>query len=111
MANKFRREVAFVLDGHEYNVRPTLTKISNIEANFGPALAVARKLGNGEMGLRDITALVTLILEGVPGAPPRKQVPDLVFNDGAYSFAGPIVDFIVAAINTDEPATEDASGN
>lgn len=110
MANKFRKEVEITLDGTTLACRPTMAKIAEIEGRFGPALSLLRKLSAGEIGITDICALVQIMAKGAPGAPAPKDIPELVFQSGAYSFAGPVADFIGNALTTDEPPPA-ASGN
>lgn len=111
MANKFRKEVTIELDGTSLTCRPTLSKIAEIESRFGPALEILRKLGAGGMSVTDLVALVALIVKGAPGAPAPKDVPEMVFSVGAYSFAGVVSEFIANALSSDEPAPEAAEGN
>jgi len=111
MANPFRKEVTFTLDGVELACRPTLAKIGEIEGRFGPTLDVLRKIGAGTVGIVDITALVQIIVKGVTGAPASKDVPELVFQAGAFSMAPQISEFLANALTSDETATEEKGGN
>jgi len=112
MANKQRKEVAITLDGVELVCRPTLAKIGEIEGRFGPAMEVLRKIGSGNVAIVDLTALVQIIVRGVPGAPAGKDVQEMVFQAGAFSLAPQVSEFLANAITSDEPAAADAqAGN
>lgn len=111
MANKMRKEVVISLDGVELPCRPTLAKIGEIEGRFGPAMEVLRKIGSGTIGIVDLTALVQIIVRGVPGAPSSKDVPEMVFQAGAFGLAPQVSEFLANAITSDEPAAEDKAGN
>lgn len=114
MANKFRKEVEFTLDRQKFAVRPTLAKISRIESEFGATLLLLRKLAASELAIGEVNRLMVIILNGEQGAPLAKDIPELVFQDGAYSFLGPIAEFLGNAITTeDTPAAkpEAAEGN
>jgi hypothetical protein len=111
MATKHRKEVTVTLDGISLSCRPTLAKIAEIEQRYGSAITLLRRLSDGSLGVTDLAALVAIMVKGTPGAPPAKEVPELVFQAGAYSFAEPVAEFIANAITTDEPAAEGASGN
>jgi hypothetical protein len=111
VANKHRKEVEISLDGITLACRPTLAKIAEIEARFGPAISLLRKLSAGDVGVADLTALVSVMVKGVGGAPPPKDVPEMVFQAGAFSFAPALAEFIGNAIATDEPPPEGQAGN
>lgn len=111
MSNKFRKEVTVTLDGVDLACRPTLAKIGEIEGRFGPALELLRRIGSGNIGIVDITAMMQVIVKGVPGAPPPKDVPELVFQAGAFSLAPQVSEYLANALTSDEPQSEEKAGN
>lgn len=111
MSNKFRKEVTVEIDGVSLACRPTLAKISEIEGRFGPALEILRRLGSGTIPVAEMAAIVGIIVKGVSGAPTLREVPELVFAAGTYTFAGPVAEFLGNAISSDEPAPESGEGN
>ncbi len=111
MTNKFRKEVTITIDGISITCRPTLAKISEIEGRYGSAITLLRKLSDGSLGVADICVLVGIMVKGATGAPAAKDVPELVFQAGAYSFAEHLAEFVANAITTDEAAAEAPAGN
>lgn len=116
-ANKFRKEVVFTFsdkdgDPLEVTTRPTLARVSAIESRFGAVTSLLQRFSRNEVSVGEITILVGQMINGVSGAPPIKELPDAVFEQGALTFAGPCVDFLLAAISAPEkPKAPDGEGN
>lgn len=117
--NPIRQEVTFTLvEGdaeNEFTARPTLLKISAIEAKLGPVVPLINRLLTGSVGVGEMCDLVALILRGVEHAPKHDDIRQQVFARGAYTYTGPCADFLSEAIKsgaTDAPAEADlGAGN
>jgi hypothetical protein len=108
--NKFRRETDLVLNGHTYSCRPTMDKLARIESRFGAALPLLRRVGDGGATQAELTAIVQIMLRGVHNAPRDADVAPLIFDQGAITVAGNIVDFIASGITSDAPPKEEGEG-
>ncbi len=115
MANPVRKEVELTLGSNVYVTRPTFARMTDFESRVGKVWPTIKLLQANDYGLTDIVLMVTIMLRGVPGAPPPREVGDLVVEAGMVSFIGPIMTFLSYCLQTDEPkpagADADTEGN
>lgn len=113
MANKFRGEVEFTLDGETYAVRPSFKIVSEIEGAIGGILPFMNRIQRGDYRLTEIVTLVQIVLRGQPDAPKFRDIPDLVMgaDEGPIAFLGPIAELLTNAITGGEKPKADDEGN
>lgn len=99
MANKERGDVAIMLDGKEYTLRPSMEAIAEIEADLDLGIfGVAYRIRNRQAGLRDIQSIV---LRGIKaaGEKPPTDLPKTLGKEGLGKLLTPISLFVGNAIS------------
>ena len=97
-ANPLRGEVPLTLGGRVYVLRPSFAAIVAVEQRLGGVIALAVKGSKGELGLREMAALIfeTMEKDG-SGAPSEEEVGALILEEGLAAIS-PVVSALLAAI-------------
>jgi hypothetical protein len=110
-----RREIEFPWEGGATILsRPTLAKLSQVEAKLGPALVLHRRIGSGEASTtRELLPLLAIVLRGCDGAPAKEEeIIEKAWIMGTVVFQVPLINWLTAGHMVDTPADPDAkSGN
>jgi hypothetical protein len=110
VVNRERGEVAIVLGGTEYCLRPTFQALAEIEARAGVGLVpLARRFLEREFGLKEVLAVLGPAIEA-GGAKPPADLGDCVVRAGIANYFGPVSEFLTLALGgeTSWPSTSES---
>lgn len=76
--------------GDRWRFRPSFEAIMAIEAELGPVVPLAQRVGAGEFGLRDVT-----IILGATTGRTREEMGAIVLRHGLADLAGPVREILM----------------
>jgi hypothetical protein len=108
-----RREVEFPWGDGTVVSRPTLLKVSQIEAKFGAAAKFVDRLGDREKSFTgEVLPALAIMLRGCDGVPKTEaMIMDEAFAQGASQYIVPMINWIVAGLTVDTPSEPTPQGN
>jgi len=100
MPNKERGEMEIKISGGTYLMRPTFSCLCEIEDRAGVGLqAVAGKVMDGNLGIRDIVAIIYGGLVGSGSNPfGYDELGDIIAKEGYTKYMTPSVEFLNRAL-------------
>lgn len=97
-ANPLRGEVSLTLDGRAYVLRPTFAAIVAVEERLGGVIGLVLRASKGELGLREMAALVSETMEkGGSDRPSEEEIRTLILEEGLAAVS-PAVSALLAVI-------------
>lgn len=96
MANRYRGEVAAVLDGRSWTLCLTLGALAELERAFQVAdmTALVERFGAGTLSARDATKIIGAGLRGAGNKIDDDQVARMTANGGASGFAAIVAELL-----------------
>lgn len=98
MANRYRGEVAAVLDGRPYTLCLTLGALAELEDAFAvqDMTALVDRFARGTLSARDATRVIGAGLRGAGHAVADEEVATMSADGGAAGFAQIVADLLAA---------------
>lgn len=104
MSNPYRGEVAVMLGGVDYVLRPSFKAMVDIETLTGSGLVpLTRKFLAREYGAGEVAAVLVAGINASreSGRPPVKvqDIGPLIFDAGLIAVAGPVLEFLTGCLS------------
>lgn len=99
MSNPSRGEVTVKVGEREFTLRPTFQYIREIESAIGSIFQLARRLGDGSLGINDMATIIWL---GIRKEEPKIRVDDVgdaIVANGSMDYLSAITMFLNNAID------------
>jgi len=111
MANKARGEIELKIGDKEYNVRPTMQLIAELEDEFDGLLSFAHRIQNSEWKLTEIVKFLYMLLDSTGKGPDYDDLAEEVLAGGVVNYVEPVITFLAYALSGSISVTSQHSSN
>jgi len=97
-ANRLRGEVPLTLGTRDFVLRPSFAAIVAIEERLGGVISLAVKASKGEVGLREVTAILWEVLDGREASGLSEEALGALILEEGLAAVSPVVSELLASI-------------